>query len=186
MRTTETPPRIAQWLTCEAILFDYMRPLLSLLLAALAFAQGCSRDDTAIKEFLKIRVANDYLAPYLAGDVDRWMEVFSEDAVAMHDGMPALVGKRAVRGFAEDVTVNFKIEQMDVAVEEVRLGDSWAWTRGTYQATFVPKTESAPAGVAGPHRGKFVLLWERQTDGVWRIIFDMGNDLPAAPAAEQQ
>jgi len=162
-----------------------MRLLLLLLFATLAFAQGCSQDDTALEEFLKIRVANDYLAPYLAGDVERWMNVYSEDAVAMHDGMPALVGKRAVRGFAEDVTTNFKIEQMDVAVEEVRLGDSWAWTRGTYTATFVAKTESAPPGVAGSRRGKFVLLWEHQDDGEWRIIFDMGNDLPAAPVAEQ-
>jgi hypothetical protein len=28
---------------------------------------------------------------------------------------------------------------------------------------------------AGRQSGKFLLVWERQPDGEWRIILDMGN-----------
>lgn len=162
-----------------------MKLALPLLLVVLAFAQGCGQtDQTELREFLKIRVQNDYVAPYRQGDLDRWLEVFSIDVVALHDGLPPLEGKPAIRGFAETVAANFLIEKMTVTVDEVRLGDSWAWTRGKYDATFVAKTETAPPGVAGSRQGKFLLVWERQSDGEWRVILDMGNDSPAQPNAE--
>ena len=157
---------------------DSMR-LTLLLLTVLGLVQACSQDETEIRELLKIRVANDYLAPYLAGDVDRWLQVFADDALAIYEGRRPLVGKRAIRAHAEQLTADFRIEQMDVSVEEVRLGSGWAWTRGTYQATFVPKTEAAAAHEAGRRHGNYVLLWERHGNGEWRIILDTTNDLAA-------
>ena len=49
----------------------------------------------------------------------------------------------------------------------------WAYTAGEYVSRLVSRADgSAPFGT---ERGKFVLLWERQPDGSWRIILDAGN-----------
>jgi ketosteroid isomerase-like protein len=115
-----------------------------------------------------------YIEPYNAGDVDRWLEVFADNAVGMHNGLPPLEGRDAIRGFGEAVRDNFEVARIEATIDEVRQSGSWALTRGSYTAEFVPKagTEGMPAG---RQSGKFLLVWERQPDGEWRIILDMGN-----------
>jgi len=124
--------------------------------------------------------ADRYVEPYNARDVDRWLQAFAEDAVGMHNGLPPLTGREAIRGFGEAVRDNFEVAQIDAGIDEVRRSGDWAWTRGHYTSEFVPKpgTEGLPAG---RQTGKFLLIWERQPDGDWRIILDMGNSNGPAP-----
>jgi len=124
--------------------------------------------------------AERYVEPYNARDVDRWLLAFAEDAVGMHNGLPPLTGREAIRGFGEAVRDNFDVARIDASIEEVRRSGDWAWTRGRYESEFVPKpgTEGLPSGTQS---GKFLLVWERQPDGDWRIILDMGNSNGPAP-----
>jgi ketosteroid isomerase-like protein len=48
-----------------------------------------------------------------------------------------------------------------------------AWTRGEYVSEFVGKSDGKSAW--GVERGKFLLIWQRQPDGVWKIVLDTGN-----------
>jgi ketosteroid isomerase-like protein len=102
------------------------------------------------------------------------LEVFADDVVGMHNTLPPLVGKDAVRQFGEMVAENLNIEQMDIVVDEVRVNGSWALTRGSFTSKFVPKSVTDSSAIK-PGLGKFILLWERQSDGVWKVILDMGN-----------
>jgi ketosteroid isomerase-like protein len=119
-------------------------------------------------------VRKHYLAPYKSGDIDEWLAIFADDAVGMHNTVPPLEGIDALRDFGEKVHENLRIEQLDVTVDEVRRSGDWAYTRGGYAALFVPTDAPADAEIPTRH-GKYFLLWERQPDGSWKILIDMGN-----------
>ena len=119
-------------------------------------------------------VQDHYLAPYKSGDIDRWLAIFTKDAVGMHNTVPPLEGLDALRDFGQTVHANLDIQQLDVTLDEVRRSGNWAFTRGSFTARFVPR--DAPPNLKTPSRhGKYFLLWERQTDGSWKILIDMGN-----------
>ena len=141
---------------------------------------GCSNreqqavDDMTLPDFEQL-VINGYIEPYKTGDTERWMEIFADDAVGMHNTLPALEGKQAIRQFAEVVHSSFNIEQLDMTVDSVIMEGDWALTRGNFTANFILKGGDAEAQPE-PWQGKYVLLWERQSDGTWKIILDMGNN----------
>ncbi len=157
------------------------------LLVASILAVACQMNTPvpAAEVNLAERFQDSYIQPYVAGDIDRWMDVFADDVVALHDGLPALSGKDAVRGFGTLVSENFAITRMEAVVDEVRRKGDWAWTRGHFDTEFEAKTDSAPPGVAGERRGKFLLIWERQESGKWLVVMDMGNSLQTPQTAAQ-
>lgn len=142
---------------------------------------GSEAQSPTITEHLKQKFAEEYIAPYVAGDTETWLDVFGETVVALHDGLPPLEGQDAIREFGNLVAQNFSIVRLDAVVDEVRREGDWAWTRGHFDALFEAKSDSAPPGVAGERRGKFLLIWERQANGEWLVIMDMGNSLRPSP-----
>ena len=140
-------------------------------------APGCvgknARDAT--DEGFRRLIDERYVAPYKNGQLDRWLDIFADDAVALHDGLPPLEGKSAIREFGEAVSANFVIEKMDVTVQKIQHSKDVAWTWGTFSASFAARSDQAPPGVAGPRTGKFLFIWRWEADGRWRIVLDMGN-----------
>ena len=151
--------------------------LYMLLVASVLLANACSRQDpqvASLPDFEQL-VLNEYIEPYKTGDTEGWLEVFADDAVGMHNTLPALEGKQALRRFAETVHGTFNIEQLDVTVDSVITEGDWALTRGNYVTSFVLKDEDIE-NQSEPRQGKYILLWERQDDGTWKVILDMGNN----------
>lgn len=148
-----------------------------LLVALVLFANACSRQDrqAASPPDFEQLVLKEYIEPYKTGDTEGWLGVFADDAVGMHNTLPALEGKQALRGFAQTVHGTFDIEQLDVTVDSVITEGDWALTRGNFVANFVLKGEDVE-NQAAPRQGKYILLWERQADGAWKVILDMGNN----------
>jgi ketosteroid isomerase-like protein len=54
----------------------------------------------------------------------------------------------------------------------VSRGGDMGWTWGDYH--FRP----APGSRAGPTHGRYVTVWHRTGEGVWRITLDVGTDAP--------
>ena len=158
--------------------------MLGLVLAVAVSACDKEMSSEELRVHLERQFQERYIDPYVAGDTEAWLQVFASDVVALHDGLPPLDGKEAIRGFGDVVAQNFAIQKLDAVVDEVRREGRWAWTRGHFDALFEAKSASAPAGVAGERSGKFLLIWERQEDGEWLVIMDMGNSVrpPPGPA----
>ena len=154
----------------------------------LCVAAACDRgmSGAELHSHLDGRFKEHYVAPYAAGDTETWLRIFADDVVALHDGLPPLSGKEAIRGFGEVVSRNFEIDELDTVVDEVRREGNWAWTRGRFDALFVAKSADAPPGVAGARSGKFLLIWERQDNGEWLVIMDMGNSMQPPPGTSEQ
>jgi ketosteroid isomerase-like protein len=135
---------------------------------------GCAAQPPAPEDAqFRAMVAERYVAPFKSGDYARWLEVFADDAVAMHNRRPVDVGKPAISAFAAAVGEYFRLARFDVDVKEVRTDGNVAWTRGEYVSEFVGKADGKSAW--GVERGKFLLIWQRQPDGVWKIVLDTGN-----------
>ena len=160
-------------ITKTKILFT---PLLLLCLGA------CEQQaELPLPDFEKL-VIEQYILPFKNADTEKWMAVFAEDAVGMHNTLPPFVGKPAIQQFAEIVKTNLNIEQMDIVVDNVQVNGDWALTRGSFTTLMVPKNVTDSSGMK-PAVGKFILLWERQEDGQWKVILDMGNSNEAPSPA---
>ena len=152
-------------------------PALGLSIVVLALVVACVSRGPGEEQF-RNWVEQRYAEPFRNGDTERWAQAFSAEAVGMHHTLPALQGREAIRDFGRMVHDSFVIEQFELTVNEVRVNGTWALTRGSFASRFVPgDTEQVnAAGREAPATvGKFVLLWEREEDGEWRIILDMGN-----------
>ena len=156
----------------------YLNSLTIALLVVLLTA--CEQDTPAPLPDFEQLVMKQYIQPFKDGETETWMNVFADDAVGMHNTMPAFVGKEAIRNFGNIVATHLDIDQMDIVIDNVRVNGDWALTRGSFTSLMVPKNMEDRLTLK-PTNGKFILLWERQENGEWKVILDMGNSNEANP-----
>jgi ketosteroid isomerase-like protein len=142
-------------------------------LCMLCLTACSSTGERASAPDLKQLFADYYVAPFKAGNAAAWSSIFAPDAVALHDRREADIGQAAISKFGEMVARHLIIDRFDVSVEEVRFKGDWAYTRGSYNTRLINRNTGQDSGLGG--NGKFFLLWERQVDGQWKVIIDMGN-----------
>jgi len=121
------------------------------------------------------QISEDFDAAFAAGDPDRIAALYADDAVRMTPDLPAWVGHEAIRaGFAlemeQDAEALAFTEVDNVSADAVLFGD-WATVRGTFTAVQTP----AGGGEATEVSGKWIALLNRQTDGTWKIAWDIWN-----------
>jgi ketosteroid isomerase-like protein len=115
-----------------------------------------------------------YLETINAKALDRLMEFFSADAILMPPSQPAVYGVDGARAWFGALFAEFDVELAMPTLELMLLGDR-AVRRGTYEVSLTPNA----GGPRSVDRGKFIQVWERQGEGVWRIVRGMLNsDLP--------
>ncbi len=147
-------------------------------LSAVFLLTACAQQqavDSALPsdDFFRELVAERYVKPFKAGDIEQWLEAFDDNANAMHNRRPMDRGKQSIEAFGLAVKEYFTLEQFDVVVTDIRKSPDWAYTIGEFTSEFVNKSDgSRPFGV---EQGKFLLVWARQADGSWKIILDSGN-----------
>jgi len=141
--------------------------LFSLMTAAPLQAE--SLDQVFFAELVQQR----YVEPFKSANVDTWVEAFADDAIALHNHRPADRGREAIRAFGERVHQVFDLMEYEVAVTDVRTEGNWAMTVGSFTTRFVSKADGLEP--FGRQEGKFVLVWQRNDQGQWQIVLDMGN-----------
>ncbi len=112
------------------------------------------------------------------GDLDSFIDLFTDDAIWMPPGGLPVVGKEALRAWvswAEDVTW----EHFSTSTEEVVVAGDWAFARLAATMVMTPQAgeEATPSYLKG------LQILQRQTDGSWRIARYIWNGNPP-PEAE--
>ena len=102
-----------------------------------------------------------------------YMSYYADDAVELPNGENMLQGKEAIAktmGFLDqkDNSLTWKPVHADMAAS----GD-WGFTYGTYE--FRSKDKDGKPTVS---YGKYATIWEKQKDGSWKVVMDMGNSSP--------
>lgn len=112
----------------------------------------------------------EYEASLAAGDVDRWMDLWTDDGVKLSPGLLPIEGKDAIREYLTPRLDAFAYD-MTITNEEIQVGGEWAMARGVYIATLTPRA----GGDDIPVDGKYMTLLQRQNDGSWKIHRDIVN-----------
>ena len=109
-------------------------------------------------------------------DVERILEYWTDDAVVLPPGLPAVVGKAALRQY---VRASFGIPGFRItwASTEVRFSPDGhlAYMFGQNAVTL-----NGADGEPTTTRGRAVTIWRRDPDGIWRCAVDIWNAEPAA------
>ena len=131
-------------------------------------------DEAAIHALVK-----EWSGAAQAKDVERFTSVYAEDAVVMMEDAPDISGKGAIRegiaGMMSDP--NFALSFQAAKVVVARSGDL-AYETGTYTMT-MSDAKKKPA----TETGSYVVVWQKQADGAWKVVVDAPiSDPPAAPA----
>jgi uncharacterized protein (TIGR02246 family) len=117
-----------------------------------------------------------------AKDVEKIMSFYAEDAVMLVPNQPIASGKQAIRVEWTKMTSmpGFALSFSPSRVEVAKAGDM-AYEYGTYNLMM-----TGPDGRPINDRGKFVVVWRKQTDNSWKVVADIFNsDLPMSSPAPQ-
>jgi uncharacterized protein (TIGR02246 family) len=118
-------------------------------------------------------------------DAEQTIAYYSDDAIALPPNATGAATKDAIRNVWKDLLATPGLV-ITWKPSKVRLGKSgeMAWVSGTYELTMNDAT-----GKPSNDRGKYLEVWEKQSDGNWKCAADMWNsDLTASastPAGKQ-
>lgn len=164
---------------------SYCIPVVSLLIVFALVAVGCTQQqpppppDTRADDEAAIRRSSaEALEAAKARDFDKLASFYTEDAVAMFPGAPAVTGREQIKqlwqqGADQGSAVTWTVTGVQVA----QSGDVAVET-GTYQDTI-----TGARGATQTKTGHYVVVLRKQADGSWKITHDIGHEEPAAPPA---
>jgi ketosteroid isomerase-like protein len=111
-------------------------------------------------------------------DVEQTIAFYSDDAIVLPPNATSAATKEAVRNVWKDMlaspglVITWKLTRVQLA----KSGDM-GWVSGTYELT-MNDASSKPIN----DRGKYLEVWEKQSDGNWKCRADMWNSDLAASA----
>ena len=125
-------------------------------------------DIAAIKEVL-----NQYAAGCTTGDFDLWISLWADKGIQMPPDAPANVGKeeilREMKPEFDELDMNLEL----LSVEDARIFGDLGLTRCVYRLEVAPKAGGET--IAAMPEGKALTLYEKQSDGTWKIVYDCFN-----------
>jgi len=113
----------------------------------------------------------EYADSLNSGNADRWLALWTEDGVQMPPGVPANVGKEKISARVHGALEVISFSDMQINTEEVQVAGDWAYARGTYTVTRIPKDGSDPIFIDG----KYMSIFQKQPDGSWKLYRDIFN-----------
>ena len=129
-------------------------------------ADSMEADITAIKEVL-----NQYAVAVNTGDFDLWISLWADDGVQMPPGAPAKIGKEQI-GKAAKPAFDKMNRDITIHIKEAKVYGDLGLTRCTYTLKMTPKAGGETITLP---EGKALTLYERQSDGSWKIKYDIFN-----------
>ena len=114
---------------------------------------------------------NEYASAAHDGDLERWMSLWTDDALQMAPDEPPRVGKEQIRAAMQPAFDLLIMSNMIINTGEVRILGDQAYSHGTYTFETTPKE----GGETTSFSGKFLDILEKQIDGTWKIAIDCHN-----------
>ena len=113
----------------------------------------------------------------IAEDVDAMVNTYAPDAVVRSNHMEPLRGQSALRGFFTNLFAAVDVRALRYVTEKLAVYGDSAWQISTYELRVQPAGAPEQAD-----RGSAIVLWVRDSSGVWRIQDDVINSSVALPA----
>ena len=115
-----------------------------------------------------IRAAEAALAEaFEDSDPTAWVNHYADDGIFAGPGAPTIEGRAAFLAAAPQISIS----SMEIVAESTIGAGDFAATTG--RATWV----SGPRGSGAPTtRRRFLMVWRREPDGLWRIARELLNE----------
>jgi Ketosteroid isomerase homolog len=111
-----------------------------------------------------------------SNDLDSLMSMMTDDVVFLAADAKPIIGKPAVRAWANDYEKAFRTH-WDKPVQEFTVSGDYAIERYNYTSTDTPVAGGKPV----VDTGWGLVIYHREPDGVWRVARDaFGPDHPQA------
>jgi len=121
-------------------------------------------------DVLAIRAAEQALAEaFEAPDPTAWVDSYTDDAIFVGPGVPAIEGRSALLEAAR----TFRLSSVEIVADSTLGAGDFAATLGRVSWVSGPK-ESDAAHV----RRRFLMVWRREPDGRWHIARELLNEDP--------
>ncbi len=106
-------------------------------------------------------------AAFEAPDRTAWVDFYTEDAIFVGPGMPALEGREALLSAAPSIVIS----SMEIVADSTIGSGDFAATQGRGSWVAGPRGSDAPQV-----RRRFLMVWRRDADGRWRIARELLNE----------
>ncbi len=121
------------------------------------------------------RLQEEMIAALNARDADRVAELYTEDAVYMPPGAPAVVGREAIRStyqtdFDRTRQRGMKVE-VETSIAEIVITGDWAFLRAAYKSTLTFEDHREAIRTTG----KLLGICHHDSDGRWRRARQIRN-----------
>jgi uncharacterized protein (TIGR02246 family) len=149
---------------------------INVFISLLLFSCIASAADTNVIEQNLRDLDDQWSATAGAKDLEKTVSFYSEDAIVMPPNASAATTREAIRKVWQDLLASpgLVIRWKTTKVEVAKSGDL-ACLSGTYELTM-----NDASGKSVNDHGKYVEVWEKQSDGKWKCGTDIWNsDLPA-------
>ena len=120
----------------------------------------------------------DWAKTAASKDIEQTVAYYSDDAIVFPPNATSAATKDAIRNGWKEMFASpgFVITWKPTRVQLAKSGDM-GWVSGTYEVTM-----NDASGKPIDDRGKYLEVWEKQTDGNWKCAADMWNSDLASSA----
>ena len=117
-------------------------------------------------EIEKLKAA--WIAALRTGDIDRLLDMVTDDVVAAHPGGKTTHGKQELADDFRRFFRDFRMDQRVTCEETVEAGE-WAFDRSCVSTKVLPVAGGEPAQV----NSEVMVILRRSTDGLWKVARTM-------------
>ncbi len=151
----------------------FKKPAL-LMLLGLALSNQAVADEA--KDIAAIeQVAQRWIELYTAGDLDRLMTLYTDDAIVALHGRPALRGVEQIRNFFAPGMGKSRVT-FEIDIEEIQIHGDTAHLLSKYYLTAEPRS----GGDTYRDAGRSLLIYKRNADNEWKLYLDIDQATPDA------
>ena len=126
-----------------------------------------------------LRTSREWAAVVAAGDLDRALDYWTDDAVVMPPDQPAVAGKAAIRKYVQETA---SIPGFSITWEPELASVSGDGDMG-YMVEQNRVTFTDATGSLRTQYGKAITVWRRQPGGTWKCVADIWNNNPTGERA---
>ena len=126
------------------------------------------KDEATVKETL-----NQYANCMSEGDFDMWMSLWADEGIQMIPYAPARIGKKQIRARMKPAFDRMTLDLAINSIEDVKVSGDLGLTVCNYTLKMTPKAGGNT--INATPEGKALTVYERQSDGSWKIAYDCSN-----------
>ena len=146
--------------------------MFGILWAAAACAPASSNEDDVADI---TRTTHEWVAAFEAEDAAHAATFLTDAAVLVPPNEAVVTGAEAIEAWSQRMFDGMTVQEATTTVGAVRVAGDWAVSHGEWQMTM------SVGGATVGDTTRYLLVWERQADGSWKVAYDIWNSaLPVA------